>query len=161
MGQFLTRAAGSTKFPADTLSVQEEGSETETAALSHSSTHTDPINQSITHSRACILYVHRGKQVADTHTNTHSGRVKGGHLTCSSTLWATIVAASSCSASLRGRILKATCGTNTGILVVHEFNQHRDTEFTKMTCQQMNQTLRAHFSTPTFKIHLVLFAKNA
>lgn len=43
-------------------------------------------------------------------THTHSGRIKDGHLTWSSTLWATIVAASSCSASLRGRILKATCG---------------------------------------------------
>lgn len=34
---------------------------------------TDPI----THSRACILYVHRGEQVTNTHTHTHSGRIEG------------------------------------------------------------------------------------
>lgn len=64
--------------------------------------HTRWPHHSLAHSHARILHVHRGKQVTDTHS---------GHLTWSSTLWATIVAASSCSASLRGRILKATCST--------------------------------------------------
>lgn len=56
-----------------------------------------------------LTHMHRGEQ--DTEAHTQSGGIKGSHLTWSSTLWATIVAPSSCSASLRGRILKATCGT--------------------------------------------------
>lgn len=62
------------------------------------------------HSLACILHTHGGEQVTDT----RSSRIKAGHLTWSSTRWATTAAASSVSASLRGRILRATCGTKRG-----------------------------------------------
>lgn len=85
-------------------------------------------------------------------THTHSGRIKDDHLTWSSTLWATIVAASSCSASLSGRILKATCNTHTQSLVILEFKPHTHTQvFNSLKLQAGNwweeMTPRAHRST--------------
>ena len=93
--QVFKRAAGFPEVPADTLSVQahdwQEGAlKTQTAASSHTNTH----------------WPHQSLKSAQI-------SVKNDHLTWSSTLWATIVAPSSCSASLRGLILKATCNTQT------------------------------------------------
>lgn len=94
------------QVPGDTLSVQPHRKQKEQKELAraHTSAHAR------THSLACILHTHGGEQVTDT----RSSRMKAGHLTWSSTRWATTAAASSVSASLRGRILRATCGTKRG-----------------------------------------------
>lgn len=112
---FFKRAAGFTEAPADILSVQahdwqEGGLKTQTVASSHTNSHRS--HQSL-----------RSAQIS----------VKNDHLTWSSTLWATIVAPSSCSASLRGLILKATCNTQTGFRYPYISSAHRRFIFSAIT----------------------------